>query len=109
MLGGKKARDARIHTSYGGSLDSRGRKDKSSWTEYEWISEVADYFNLNHWCFYCDFYAKANYDSIDIEASVTSLSVSDSTIFQEAKNLVQKAINATQCPYKINIELEVYR
>ena len=110
MLGGKKARDARIHGGYGGGLDSRERKDKSSWTQYEWLNEVASCFNDNNWCFYCDFYASVGYDTISIEASVDPCSsVPDSSVAQEARNILQKAIDATGCPYKVTMELQIYR
>ena len=112
MLGGKKARDARIHVgSSSGGIDNRSGKPQSSWTKYEWIKEVADYFNLNNWSFYCEYYASANYDSISVEASVGANggSVSNDRIYADVKETLRKAINATHCPYDIDISIEVYR
>ena len=111
MLGGKRARDARIHVgSSSGGLDNRSGKSKSSWSKYEWLKEVADYFNLNNWCFYCDFYARANYDSISIEASrsANGESVSYNTIYNEAKSFIQRAVNATRCPYEVEFNVDVF-
>lgn len=106
MLGGKRARDARIHTG-GSSYSNYNNKPKSSWTKYEWMQEVADYINLNSWDFKCDYYARANVDSINIEASL-KFPVSHVIIMSEAKNLAQKAANATGCPFKFNIDVDIY-
>ena len=112
MLGGKKARDARIHVgSVSSGTDNRSGKSQSSWSKYEWMREVADYFNLHNWSFYCDFYATANYDSISIEASIGANggSVSNDRVYADARETLRKAINATGCPYDIQASIEVYR
>ena len=112
MWGGKRARDARIHVSSPSSgIDKRNTKQKASWSKYEWICEVVDYFSLHNWCFYCDFYATANYDSISIEASLgaNGASASNDRVYADAKDLVKKAINAVGCPFDISINVEVYR
>ena len=112
MLGGKKARDARIHVgSSSGGIDNRSGKPQSSWTKYEWMKEVADYFNLNNWSFYCDYYARANYDSISIEASIGANggSVSDDRVYADARDTLRRAINATRCPYDVEMSVEIFR